>query len=294
MTSRETIRRPVGLVLVRPSQQLGSEPFYQEFIAGLESVLGPQGITLVLQVVASADAENATYERWAREGTVSAVVLVDLAQADERVELLTALGHHAVVIGDPSTAGPFTAVWTDDAAAMRTAIVELSAMGHRRIGRVSGPAYLAHSQLRSIAFRQQALALGVEASEVVSDYSEEGGSDATRMLLAEERAPTAVIYDNDLMALGGLAAAERESVRVPDDLSVLAWDDSALCQLAEPPLAVMGHDVQGIGELAAQTLLVLDGPSRHEHRRATHASFVRRASVQPPRHSLQRACFVGS
>jgi DNA-binding LacI/PurR family transcriptional regulator len=66
------------------------------------------------------------------------------------------------------------------------------------------------------------------------------------------------------MALGALREARRRDVAVPADLSLVAWDDSALCQLAAPPLSAVSHDVQGLGELvgAAMAEVLAGAPVR--------------------------------
>lgn len=274
-------RATVGLVLVRPTRRLGSEPFYQEFIAGVESVLGPAGFALVLQVVADEDDELEVYRRWARDGAVAGVLVVDLALRDPRIALLDELGVPAVVVGDPRTAGPFHSVWTDDARAMRDAVAALHRLGHLRIGRVTGPVRHAHTRIRSDAFRGECASSGVEAIEVVGDYSEEGGAAATTELLFAPQPPTAIVYDDDVMAIGALDAAREAGRAIPDELSILAWDDSVLCQLSTPPLAAMGHDVRGIGEAAAESVLQLLRTGSTDDRQAATAVFVPRASVGP-------------
>ncbi|BDZ48733.1 LacI family transcriptional regulator [Frondihabitans sucicola] len=275
-------RSTVGLVLVRPSQLLGSEPFYQELIAGAEGVFGPRGITLLLQVVTSAADEAATYLRWAEDETVAGVLVVDLDPHDSRVELLVSLGLPAVVVGDPATAGSLPAVWTDDASAMNHAVGSLVELGHSVIAHVSGPQGLAHSQIRIAALHEAAAASAVAVLEASGDYSEEAGLLATRELLSARTPPTAIVYDDDLMAIGGLRAARESGLSVPGDLSIVAWDDSALCQLSEPALTVMGHDVQAIGELTASALLdVLAGRAAEQYEAPT-ATFLARESVGRP------------
>ncbi|WP_123704822.1 substrate-binding domain-containing protein [Curtobacterium sp. PhB130] len=279
MKASQQVSPPVGLVLVGPSLQSASELFYEEFLAGLEGVLSFSGITVVLQVVAREADERATYERWARGGMVSAVLLTDLAYDDDRVALLAALGIPTVVIGDPATAGPFAAVWTDDAEAMRDAVDRMFELSHRCVGFVSGPQRHAHVQIRLNAFRSRAKALHIDAVHIISDYTEVGGADATRSILALPHSPTAIIYDNDLMALGGVAAAQILGLQIPKVLSILAWGDSVACQLSNPNLAVMIYDIQKIGQLAADVLLALLRSGTASIAKASTASCLARASI---------------
>jgi DNA-binding LacI/PurR family transcriptional regulator len=97
---------------------------------------------------------------------------------------------------------------------------------------------------------------GVEAFSVTGDYTAEAGARATRALLEDAgRRPTAVIYDNDLMAVSGLGEAQRMEVSVPGELAIAAWDDSVLCRLVNPPLSALTHDVAAYGAHAARVLL---------------------------------------
>jgi LacI family repressor for deo operon, udp, cdd, tsx, nupC, and nupG len=246
--------RRVGLVLSRPSRVLGEEAFYHEFLEGLERVLTPAGISVLVRVVTDGEAEAAVYRRWAGERRVDGVILTDLVPGDGRVELVSRLGLPAVVLGDPSTADGLPTVWTDDAGFAREAVRFLAGLGHRVIGQVSGPTALAHTQLRRGGFEAEAGACGLTLHEAAGDYSAETGRAAAAALLAIEPRPTALVFDNDLMAIGGLAAIAERGLAVPADVSVVAWDDSALCQLAVPALSAMSHDVGRIGELAAAAL----------------------------------------
>ena len=66
------------------------------------------------------------------------------------------------------------------------------------------------------------------------DYTGENGAAATRRLLQGAEPPTAIVYDNDLMAVSGLGAAQQSGVEVPAELSIVAWDDSPLCEVVHP------------------------------------------------------------
>jgi DNA-binding LacI/PurR family transcriptional regulator len=270
---------PLGLVLELPKQQFGEEPYYHEIIAGIENVLLAAERSLVVRIVPDAKKELATYTEWSDSGMIEGVFLVNLIHDDPRVSLLQDLGLPAVVIGSIETAGPFPAVWTDDASAMRLAVHRLFELGHRNVGRVSGPPQLAHSQTRTHSFAETTAELGIQGTVAESQvYSEASGQIATRELLGVRPRPTAIIYDDDVMAIGGLRELSALDLNVPHDVSILAWDDSPFCQLSKPPLSVMGHDVQTIGELAAQSMLAqLTGTlASHEGPMAT---FIQRGSV---------------
>ena len=95
---------------------------------------------------------------------------------------------------------------------------------------------------------------------MTTDYSDAEGAEATRRILDAAEPPTAIIYDNDVMAVAGASVAAGRGIPVPGGLSIVAWDDSALCRVTHPRLTALARDTPGFGRLAAQELLaVLDG-----------------------------------
>lgn len=269
---------PIGLVL-ELEQQYGEEPYYHELTAGIQNVLLSAGRSLVVKIVPDAESELATYRYWKQTGAVEGVFLLNLVESDPRVAQLTDLELPTVVVGSPHTAGDFPAVWTDDASAMALAVRSLFKLGHRRIGRVSGPARLAHTQIRTESFLSHCAELGAVCTiSGAHDYTEANGRAATSALIEQTPRPTAIIYDDDVMAIGGLTELKSRGLSVPGDVSILAWDDSPFCMLSRPPLAVMGHDIQSVGELGARSMLAqLSG--RRESYEGAVATFVQRASV---------------
>ncbi|MFJ9519985.1 LacI family DNA-binding transcriptional regulator [Kitasatospora sp. NPDC101801] len=246
----------IGLVIARPAHQLGLEPFYMEFISGIESYLEERSATLLLRLVRDREQETAVHRTWWRTRRVSGTVLVDLTEADPRIPAAAALGMPAVAAGHPALAGrTLTAVWTDDSAAVEDAVRYLAMLGHKRIARVGGDPALGHTAIRTRTLETVAGQLGLEPPRSLpTDFSGRAGARATRMLLASAERPTAILYDNDIMAVAGLAVAAELGLQVPADLSLIAWDDSQLCRLTHPPLSAMSHDVHGYGAQVARTL----------------------------------------
>ncbi|MEU8698439.1 substrate-binding domain-containing protein [Streptomyces sp. NPDC048680] len=150
------------------------------------------------------------------------VFLADLRSPDPRIAGIAELGLPAVVIGHPSAAGPLTSVWSDDAAAVRDTLTYLTALGHRSVARVAGLPELNHTGLRDRAQREVCAELGLGEPVIVhTDYSGEDGAHATRRLISSPERPTAVIYDNDIMAVAGLSVAQEMGLDVPGDLSLV-------------------------------------------------------------------------
>ncbi|GAA4627042.1 substrate-binding domain-containing protein [Cellulomonas oligotrophica] len=270
----------IGLVLARPARMLGLEPFFMELIGGIEETLSVDGRSLLLHVVPDHEAEIAAYRRWGAGGMVDAVVLVNLVVDDPRLDVLRELAIPTVVVGGPERSVPGVAhVWIDNGQAMRDAVGYLVGLGHTTVGRVSGPRRLAHTVARTAAFVEECAALGVHGVVVEGDYAEESGTRAARTLLGRGGPPSAIVFDNDVMALAALGVAHELNLDVPRDVSLLAWDDSALCRLAHPPLSAMSLDVHAMGAQVATAVLNLLASGRPTTSTAPLPRLVARGST---------------
>jgi DNA-binding LacI/PurR family transcriptional regulator len=274
--------RFIGVVLRRSPRNLGIERFYYEVIAGMEQELRSRGMQVLLQVVNTLEDELESYRRWADSDKVMGVLMVDLIEGDPRAAVIDALGLPAVILGEPLTEGHQAVVSLDNYQAMADAVRQLAALGHVRIGRVTGPAPLLHTQARTQALEDVVAADGLSGASVEGDYSSASGVAGTRELLQSETPPTVIIYDNDVMAVAGLDVAHELGIAVPEELSLLAWDDSTLCLLASPRLSAMTHDVHQLGTFAANSLLALIDGQPTTTRIAPQPVFIQRGTTGPP------------
>jgi DNA-binding LacI/PurR family transcriptional regulator len=246
----------VGLVLARTARTLGVEPFFMQFIAGLEAELSARRTALLLQVVDDHAAAIEAVRAWWAERRIDGVIVTDVWHDDTRIPVLGQLGIPAVLVSRPRPGSSLPGVWSDDAAAVRSVVDYLVTLGHRRIARVAGLPALDHTQVRTKAFRAATERHRLpKADVVVTDYSWEDGARATRSLLAKRNRPTAIVFDNDVMAVAALSVAREMNIAVPAQLSIVAGDDSQLCVLMNPSLTALSRDISAYGAHAAQTLL---------------------------------------
>ncbi|MEU6537756.1 LacI family DNA-binding transcriptional regulator [Streptomyces sp. NPDC047000] len=257
----------VGFVLARPADTLGVDSFFLQLVSGIQEVLAERHLGLLFQIAADTADECAVYRRWWAEHRVDGVLVVDPRTEDPRPGLLDELGLPAVVIGgatDERHPGLST-VWADDAEAMAALVDELCALGHRRITHIAGLPELAHTERRVRALRAEAGRRGLtEVRSLTTDYSDAEGAAVTRRVLESAAPPTAIVYDNDVMAVAGVAAAAGLGFSVPGDLSVVSWEDSALCRMLRPLLSALSRDSVEFGRTAARELTALldGGPAR--------------------------------
>lgn len=215
-------------------------------------------------------------------GNVDAMLLVNVELGDPCVALLEEHEEMPVLaIADASVVGNLPSLSSADADAVRQAVRYLYDLGHRQIARVGGPESLAHSYIRDSAFADVASELGMRYRCLHTDYTPETGREATKRLLAFPEHPTAIIYDNDVMALAGLGVAASQGIKVPEGISIMSWDDSFMCTAAYPNLTAMGRDMVDTGKQAAGLLRKLIGGERVGHLMEEPYELRARASTGP-------------
>ncbi|WP_067168988.1 LacI family DNA-binding transcriptional regulator [Microtetraspora niveoalba] len=274
----------VGLVIARPASTLGVEPFFAQLLSGLQAGLSAQSVAMHLMIVEDAEAEMEVYRDWASAHRVDGFIMVDLKVRDPRVEVLEELGVPAVVLGGPGRHGSLSSVWADDREAMLSVVDYLAALGHRRVAHVAGLPEFRHTQRRMRALRDSSRRLGlVDAVSLTTDFSDAEGAAATRALLSRRLRPTAIVYDSDVMALAGLGVAGEMGVRVPDELSVVAFDDSVLTRIAHPSITALSRDTFAYGRKLAEVMLeVVADPGRRRELKTETPRLIVRESTAPP------------
>jgi LacI family transcriptional regulator len=166
----------------------------------------------------------------------------------------------------------------------RAATQHLIDLGHRRIGHVRGRADLVSARQREQGYREALEAAGIDFDPAlvrVGGYRASETTDAARELLGLRDRPTAVFAANDLSAIRVMEVAAELGLRVPDDLSVVGFDNVPEAANSIPPLTTVAQPLQQMGAQAVRLLLtLLDGDGKEEHLRFP-ASLVVRGSTAP-------------
>ena len=248
--------RLVGLVL--PELQNPIFPLFAEVIGG---ALAQQGLTPVLCTQTKGGVSEADYVELLLQQHVSGVVFAGgglFAQADAPHDHYRQLAERripVVLINAPIEGLDFPCVSCDDAVAVEQAWRHLTLLGHERIGVVLGPGDHIPSRRKLAAARAAAQAAGRPLPDEYverSMFSLEGGQAATNRLLA--RGVTGVICASDPLALGAVRAARRRGLAVPEQVSVVGYDDSAFMNCTEPPLTTVRQPVEAMGRAAVDLL----------------------------------------
>ncbi|MGA5702273.1 LacI family DNA-binding transcriptional regulator [Peterkaempfera bronchialis] len=258
-----------------------------EVIRGVENVARQEGLSLVLSESAGRLTPGQTWMDavLARRPAGVILVLSDLDSA-QRTQLTSRDIPFVVVdpAGDPGDEVPSIGAtnWHGGLAATRH-LVEL---GHRRIGVIGGPSSMMCSRARIDGYRAALETAGVAFDPRLvrdGDFHHEAGYACGLELLRLPDPPTAVFTGNDLQALGLYQAARELGLRIPEDLSVVGFDDLPLARWVGPPLTTVRQPLTEMAEAAAR--LVLDfgrGRQPGVTRVELATSLVMRSSTAPP------------
>lgn len=274
----------VGLVTARPARTIGVEPFFGQLLSGLQAGLSASGVGLQLRIVEDVASEIDVYRSWGAEHRVDGLALLDLQTPDPRIQVLDELATPFVTLGEPTRTQQVSAVTVDDAAAMRTILDYLVALGHTHIHHIAGLGHLRHTRRRISATRAAAKTLGLDIRTTTTDFSDTEGAIATRAALTASPTPTALVFDSDVMAVAGLAVAMEMGASVPRDVSIVSFDDSVLARLMHPSITALSRDTFALGEqLAAALLETIEHPESRRRWVAPQPQLVVRESTTPRR-----------
>ena len=246
----------IGVVLNTGAHPDIDNPFFQDVLVGLKNGIGAHGSDLLL----FATEQPGAYLRRARHHRVDGVVLWGVDRADPEIPKLLDAGMPLVAVDLEVIGAHATWVSSDNVGGARLAVRHLHELGHTQIATITGLIGTKPGDERLDGYREETASLGLAtppAYEQGGDFYADSGDAAMRALLALPEPPTAVFAASDEMALGAIGAARAAGVRVPDDISVVGFDDSRLAALLQPPLTTVCQDRIGLGMAAAQTLAAM-------------------------------------
>jgi DNA-binding LacI/PurR family transcriptional regulator len=250
--------RLVGLVL----PELGN-PIFPALAEVIGGALAQRGFTPVLCTRTAGGLSEADYVGMLVEQQVSGVVFAGghYAEQDsphEHYVRLLELGLPVVLVNAAVEELAFPRVSTDDLVAVEQAFAHLRSLGHEQIGLVLGPPDHVPSQRKLAAFRTMAERLGIPVPEHAVEYamfSLEGGHSVTTRLISQ--GITGIICASDVLALGAIRAVRRAGLSVPEDVSVVGFDDSpaSFINCTHPPLTTVRQPIEAMGRAAVMMLV---------------------------------------
>lgn len=268
-----------------------SNTFFSEMAEAVEQTVSERGYNLILGISRNHPDKELGFLRWIDDSIVDGLLFVTNRPDNRRLQL-DIRRYRAVVLLDEDIPGTTQdKVFCHNIEGARDATRYLIRTGHRRIFHVTGPASLMSVKERLEGFRlahQEAALHCPDAHIFHHDYTQQFGREVARKILSSPLLPDAIFAASDYIAIGMLEEFRRNGVRVPEDMSVIGFDDTSLAELVTPKLTTVRQDAAELGRIGADRLLdaIAHPEVRHGVTRIT-ASLVVRDSVRDRRMSTR-------
>jgi LacI family transcriptional regulator len=261
-------------------------PWAVEIIRGVEEVTHAAGIGTVVSAIHRRSAPTRQWLSNLRARSTDGVILV-LSDLEPPLQAELRRLDAPIVAVDPAgtPALDIPTVGATNWAGGLSATEHLVGLGHRRIGLIAGPRRLLCSRARMDGYRAglESAGIGVDDALVrLGDFYHESGFKGATALLDLPDPPTAIFASSDQMAFGVFEAVRQRGLRVPDDVSVVGFDDLPEARWASPPLTTVRQPLAEMGVVAARTVLALAQGQDLDSRRVELATeLVTRVSTAP-------------
>ncbi len=252
----------VGVVFPYIYDAIFKDPLVMQIIEGIEAECSARGYNLLLSTPRlSDDGPDANFRQLIRSGYMDGMIAIDNVPLTSVAAAATQHNIPTVVIG---YAQADYAVRGDDEAGGRQLMQHILGLGHRNIGMITVPGHLNHALAARLRGVDQALAaanITLEPTRTAfSDYSTSSGAAAVEQLITTHPDITAIVCMNDRTAIGAMQRLQAMGRRVPEDVSVVGYDNISIAAVMSPPLTTIDQQASALGQHAAQMLFeVLDG-----------------------------------
>ncbi len=248
------LSRNVAFIIDIPARYLFGNPFLCECLIGVGEVLSSHGYSISFYLEKDID-----YAELYKKKTIAGAMFMVPSYYNPHIKTLSDAGCPLVSIGEHYMKDRIRYIDSDDANGVYSCVQYLYDLNHRRIAFLGGNPGVASGINRLAGYRRALEDLGIPYDESIvlrSTYNlQDDGEMLMDKLMDREDIPTAIVCFNDLVAAGALRAIKRQGFRVPEDFSVIGFDDLDICELLEPRLTSIHNIATRKGRDAAQWLI---------------------------------------
>lgn len=236
------------------------KPFYSGILAGISEGFSGTDYAVLITDTATNPPQEGDLTGWFGGGRIDGAIVLDggLSRAALDDCARQGMGERILFLCEWVEGANFPIIASDNAQGARLAIRHLVAHGHRKIAHVTGPDGNVLTAARRDGMVSERARLGLPARPdwiIRGDFSLESGHEAARRILAMEERPSAVFCSADMVAFGLIAGLTAAGLRVPQDISVVGYDDIEMSQSYVPALTTIRQDRRLLGQRAAAGLL---------------------------------------
>ena len=266
-----------------------TNPFFASIVEGAESAVGDDRMVLLVNTGAIREREEKALSQLF--GRVDGVIMVPSTEEQVAPAFFSQFGLPIVFVDRVTHDGErFSSVLAENVKGAEIATNHLVSGGHTSIAMIAGPQSSTPGKKRAEGFHSAMLKAGLEVEPeyfIESDFTETGGYAAMQQLLILDTPPTAVFTSNNLMTMGALHALREADISIPNQISIIGFDDLDCAELINPPITVISRDARLQGSQAMQLMLnQLDRASAMQPEHSmVDVHLVERGSCAPPRES---------
>jgi LacI family transcriptional regulator len=235
-----------------------TNPFFPEIVQTFETLAVEQHYEILLTSTIHDPKRMELAVRRMIEGRVDGVAILTFGMEEDLLEHLRFRNLPLVFVDIGPKAPRVSNIRVDYADGIRQAVQHLAALRHERIGFIAGPLRLRSAMARKDAFQASMKEIGLPVNPdflVEGDHRLEGGKRALKKLAELRERPTAVLCSNDMTAIGVMREAFELNIKVPQDLSVIGFDDIRMAEFLTPPLTTVQMSQSELARLAFEALL---------------------------------------
>jgi DNA-binding LacI/PurR family transcriptional regulator len=269
-----------------------TNPFFPELVQEFENLAVEQGYEVFIGSTNYDPVRTESLVRRMLQRSVDGVAIMTFGIEQELIQKLVDRAFPMVFVDSGPDMPNIRVIRVDYGEGIREAVQHLAALGHRRVAFISGPLHMRSAVARRDAFLKSMAELGLTVPPehiVEGTHTMEGGIKATENLLQLGEMPTAIVCSNDMTAIGVLHGLHRTTHDVPDDVSVIGFDDIHLTQFVLPPLTTVQMSCKHLASAAVQALragIEPDFPHAQQTEWSIPTHLVVRQSTSFPRGSL--------
>ena len=269
-----------------------TNPFFPELVQEFENLAVAQGYEVMIGSTNYDSSRTESLIRRMLQRNVDGVAVMTFGVEETMVQKLVESQFPLVFVDPGLERANVRALKVNYADGIREAVQHLAALGHRQIAFITGPLVMPTAITRRDAYRRAMAEVGLTVPEgyvIEGNHTLEGGKIAMEQLTRSKNLPTAVLCSNDMTAIGVLHALDETTHRVPNDISVVGFDDIHLAQFMLPPLTTVQMSCRSLADAAVDALRSCIEPG---HRKAAQREWsiptklVVRRSTTFPRGSL--------
>jgi LacI family transcriptional regulator len=235
-----------------------TNPFFPEIVQTFETLAVENGYEILLTSTVHEPKRMELAVRRMIESRVDGVAILTFGMEEALLQHLRFREVPLVFVDVGPRAPRISNIRVDYLHGIRQAVQHLAALRHEKIGFISGPTKLRSACARREAFEQSMLEIGLQIKPeyiVQGDHKLEGGRLALQQLSKLRECPTALLCSNDMTAIGVIRQAYEQTISVPDELSVVGFDDTRLADYIVPPLTTIQMSQKDLAQIAFQALL---------------------------------------